>query len=290
MGVKQKLWLQAYAIERLMSYIVALMTYTVFVAVLGSMAVQYVGSQPSLSTRMLGKIVFEEGAQKRIDRSVVEDALRKRLDGLREVERYAFVESDSQDAILAPHNVPDPIFVEIYVRTGSIQAPAVERALQMVSPLIQVADVPSPHVSMGDLRMAELACVGLMILSVFGAVAVIALASQAGLVVNRRVVGTMMMMGATPAYIVRQFQRHTMRMAGYGVGLGMGAMLITLVVVYSMSMYYGHQAEQLCPPLIVISSFIGIPVFVTLFVLLSTDLSIRQCLRQSVDHTDAWSV
>lgn len=290
--IARNLWLQMYAVERLMACIVGLMTYTLFVALLGVLVARQASDQWGVAeaSRMLVKVVFNGGAQGGQERIVIENGLRARLESLPEVERYSFVVNERPSVVLAPNSLKEPIFIDVTVRTGSIDATKMQHVLQKVTPLVQVQGLDQARkVSRGH-RVTEIVCFALLILTFFGSVSVIALASQAGLVVNRKIISTMSLMGATPLYIVRQFQRQTLRLGGQGVLLSIMAMLITFIVLYSLAVRSGFNLSHLLSLPMIVSCCAGIPLFVMLFMLIATDVLVRQYLRQGVDAVDEWSI
>ena len=288
----KNLWLRMYAVEKLMSCIVGLMAYTLFVALLGVLIARQASHQRGASevSHMLVQVVFDSAQGQRHDRVAVENALRVRLESLQEVERYSFIVNERPEVVLAPNFITEPIFVDVMVRPGSIDAPALQNILQRTAPLAKVQGIDQVKKTSRNSRVTEVVCFSLLVLAFFGSVAVIALASQAGLVVNRKIISTMSLMGATPLYIVRQFQRQTFRLGGQGVLLSVMAMLITFIVLYSLTMRGGLNLSYFCSAPMVVGCCMGIPLFVMLFMLLATDILVRQCLRQGVDAVDEWSI
>ena len=290
--VSRNLWLQMYAVEKLMSCIVGLMAYTLFVALLGVMVARQTSGLwgASEASRMLVKVLFSGEGQERHGRAAVETALRMRLESLQEVERYSFVVSERPSVVLAPDFLIEPIFVDVTVRPGSIDAATLQHVLQKTTPLAKVQNVDQGKKSSRSSRVTEVICFSLLVLTFFGSVSVIALASQAGLVANRKIISTMSLMGATPLYIVRQFQRQTLRLGGQGVLLSVTAMLVTFLVLYFLSVRGGFNFSCFCSLPVILGCCTAIPLFVMLFMLVATDVLVRQYLRQGVDVVDEWSI
>ena len=288
----RRLWLEMYAVERLMAYVVGLMAYTLFVAVLGVIVARQASEKWSgvESGRMLVSLVFSSDSKEGGNRSAIENALRERLDGLQEVEKYSFIVHEGSRFVLAPSSFVEPIFVSVCVRPGAINVQTLERVLSKVHPLVKVRGVEKKSGVSRHSRVTEMICFLLLLLAFFGALAVIALATQAGLVVNKRIIGTMTLMGATPVYIVRQFQRHTLRLGRQGSILGVIAMLVTFVMLYSSTVQSGFNISHFCSASMIVGCCVGIPLFVIVLMLLATDITVRQYLRSSVDAVDEWSI
>ena len=286
-----KCWLQMYAVERLMSYIVGLMTYTVFMAVLGLLAAREVasGKVERAASEMLAQVIFD-GAPKIPGRASVVHALRAQLDALQSVERYRFVASRPSDAALAPQGVEPPLFVAIAVKPHTLSPKALQNVLRKVHPSVDVRGVSKDKQGTRSIRILELICLGILLLTFFGAITAIALSSQTGLVVNRRIISTMALMGATPLYVVRQFQRHTLRIGGQGALIGLGAMLVTFIMLYFMAVHYGMRLEMFCSLPTICACCVGIPAFIVFFMVVATDISVRKYLKVTVDSVDEWSI
>ena len=279
-----------YAVERLMAYVVGLVAYTGFVALMGVMVLRHIAVQNlgNSSVQMLVKLTFPAQNQQPVNRSLFEQGLRKRLESLHEVEKYTFIPCEKVDVILAPHSFVDPIFVSVQVRANTLSVQKMERLLQKVHPSVQVQPVVSKKA--GESRVPELICFALLLLVFFVSIIIVAFASQVGLAVNRKAVSTMALMGATPLYIIRQFQRHTLRLGGQGALFGMSAMLVTFAVLYYLPIRGGVHFCSVCSVPVVIGCCLGIPLFVMMLMFVATDLSIRKYLRYSVDSVDEWSV
>lgn len=286
------LWLRGYAVERLISYMVALMVYTSFIAVVGATSVQFFVHkwQTSVVGHMVIEVVFPSQEVTTKERDQVVQRLRKNLDALPEVSQYRFVVASGLDVGgLAPEAFVEPVFVDVTVRPKSISAEGLQRSLASIHPLLRVKGAGRESMRASRLMgLAELGALALLGLIVLGGVGVVAFASQASLMINRKVVSMMFLMGATATYIVRQFQRHIFRLAGFGALMGLCGIVLTLLAVYGFFRYNGFVHYFLFDGSLIFLLVAGTPLFFVVFMVLSVDVAVRRSISMSDLNAVDW--
>ncbi len=285
-------WLRGYAVERLMSYIVGLMVYTAFVAVLGAVTVQFFVEkwQNVVVGHMVVEVQFAGSNAVQSDRERVVAQIRKILDSLRPVTKYRFILSSQVGvADLAPESFVEPVFVDVVVKSKELSPEGLQRSLISVHPALRVRGVSPENIRAARLvRLGEMGAFALLGLVVLGTLGVIAFAAQASLMINKRVVGIIFLMGATTVYVVRQFQRHMLKLAGVGAAIGGVAITLTLLAGFWFLRYNGYAEDFLYKPALLFLFIVGIPVAVVLFMVFSVDVSVRRALLSGEDEALDW--
>jgi len=288
-----RLWLRTYGVDRLMSYLVGLMVYTIFVAFLSVLVAQHFMDrwEGAHTGHMVAEVLFDDVDNASVDRAMLVTALRKRLDSLPEVKSYKFIQTESVDlARLAPDFMVEPIFIDISVRARTLSAQQMQSVLVHVCPTVKVrAPLQKKEASGRLVRIISLMGVALIALIVFGAIVVIAFASQTSLMINRRIIAIMSSMGATPIYISRQFQRHTWRLGGQGALLGLTGIVLTLLALYCFLARCDYDINDIFSSGSLISLLFGVPLCTVILMVLSVDVVVRQSLSDLQNVTDDWA-
>ena len=114
-----------------------------------------------------------------------------------------------------------------------------------------------------------------------GSIATIAFTSQTSLIIHRKVIEMLYLVGGTNKYIARQFQRHALRVGlkGSVIGLSLTFITILLVCILPLSTFLGTGFYTSLP--LVIGCTMGVPMLITLFMMTAAQITVRLVLRQS---------
>ncbi len=179
--------------------------------------------------------------------------------------------------------LPQLIDVEIQNRRV-FSLPHLRQALHTISPHIVVEDHLTWQSNFLDLaRSAQVISFAIVTLIILAAVGTVAFTSQTSLIIHRNIIEVLHLVGATDAYIAKQFQMHAFRIGLKGSFIGFILSGLTILgLQFFIQDLHIPLLENLLSSLSVWSITLVIPCLITLFMMLAAQLTVRLSLRASV--------
>lgn len=114
-----------------------------------------------------------------------------------------------------------------------------------------------------------------------GAIATIAFTSQTSLIIHRKVIEILYLVGGTNSYIARQFQRHALRVGLKGsiIALVLTATTACLIGLLPLPIFLGDGWHISLP--LLMGCALGVPLLITSFMMTAAQITVRLVLRQS---------
>jgi cell division transport system permease protein len=143
--------------------------------------------------------------------------------------------------------LPVPQLIDVQLAPAPpVDAAALGEAVGAIVPGARVDDHGAWVEEIRDLAGGVRAIAGVLALLIaFAAVVTVVFVTRAGLAIHHPVIDLLHSMGATDAYVARQFQRHALGLAGRGALLGL-ALAAVAVALISLA---GADGSGLLPPL-----------------------------------------
>lgn len=225
------------ATGRFLPWIIALMVYLAALALAASLVLS--GLAQRWDNSLSGNLTVQISPAGATTRAHLEDRVRlvmDRLAGSAFVVDASRLPDDEARALVEPWlgdgalvaELPLPVLIDVRLAEGA-SAAALAEQVERVTDGVTVED---PARWLGDLRRVARTVQGLSvaIIALIGgaAVASIIFAASAGFAVHRGEVELLHVMGASDSYVAGQFQRHILRQAILGGGLGFLLALLTL--------------------------------------------------------------
>ena len=178
--------------------------------------------------------------------------------------------------------IPLPTLLEVEIsERGHLNYKLLEETLKKILPSIVIED----HLGWqrGILDIAYSAqIIGFLIVSmiILAAIGTIAFTSQTSLIIHGNVIEILYLVGATDAYIAKQFQNHALKVGIRGGSIGLCLSAITfLLLKFSARHLDTRLFEEIASTAMVWSTTLLVPFFVTIFMMLAARFSVRLALK-----------
>lgn len=181
--------------------------------------------------------------------------------------------------------LPIPILLDVEISNRAhFNRQVLQKSLHAVDPNLILED----HLvwQKGVLNLVYSAqIVGLLIvfMIVLASISTIAFTSQTTLIIHRNIIEILYLMGATDAYIIRQFQNHAFKVGLKGGCAGFFLSLGTLVLLKFMLQQLEPSPLLTNFPIIILGGIaLLVPVCVTLFMMIAARVAVRIALKYAI--------
>jgi cell division transport system permease protein len=178
--------------------------------------------------------------------------------------------------------LPLPTLLEVEVsERNHLNYDLLKKALKNILPTVTVEDHLGWQRSVLDLAYSA-QIIGLLIVSmiILAAIGTIAFTSQTSLIIHRNVIEILYLVGATDAYIARQFQNHALKV---GIRGGFVGFLLSAGTFLMLKFFARHldstPLDDGISTVIIWSIALVVPLFVTVFMMLAARFSVRLALK-----------
>ena len=163
---------------------------------------------------------------------------------------------------------------------GDIQS--LKDQLYKIAPNIQVTEHQQTKNSMALIaRSIQFISIGVVLIIILGAISIIAFTAQTSLIIHRNVIEILYLVGATPAYIARQFQSHAS-------SVGFQSLVINSIMgilLWGAAHYFGSKLlfiDHLLSFKIMGPSFLVTSLMILFFISISARMTVKVALRSGL--------
>lgn len=179
-------------------------------------------------------------------------------------------------------NLPLPTLLDVEVLERShLNYSLLQKSLKNILPGIIVEDHLSWQRGVLDLAYSA-QVIGFLIVSmiILAAISTIAFTSQTSLIIHRKVIEILYLVGATDAYIAQQFQNHALRVGLRGGFIGFTLSSLTFVLLKFFARHLDTTLlDEVVSTFMIWTIALLIPLLVTLFMMLSARFAVRLALK-----------
>lgn len=178
--------------------------------------------------------------------------------------------------------LPLPTLLDVDVTNRNhLNYTLLQKSLKNLLPGIVIEDHLSWQRGVLDLAYSA-QVIGLLIVSmiILAAISTIAFTSQTSLIIHRNIIEILYLVGATDAYIARQFQNHAFRVGLKGGSVGFILSAITFILLKFFARHLDTALlEEVVSTALLWTIALLVPLFVTLFMMFAAKFAVKIALK-----------